>query len=103
LVDATTRVSVRGFAQVDHGAQGGYDDCNSCGGCSSLNVVVIGQQTVWVVADGYAPVTVQIDGGSGSGVCGQTFEDLSEVVEMTPQPGTAAQPWGIGCGDMSVR
>ena len=103
LVDATTQAPVRGFAQVDQGRYGGYDDCYDCSGCSSLNVLVAGQQTVWVTADGYARVTLRLDGGSGSGACGFTFKDLSEVVQMTPQPGATAAPAQIVCMDMSVQ
>lgn len=103
LVDATTQAPVRGFAQVDQGLYGGYDDCNDCGGCSSVNVLVTGRQTVRVTADGYAPLTLQLDGGSGSGVCHHTFTDISEIVELTPQPGATASPVGIDCSDMSVR
>jgi hypothetical protein len=102
LVDATTQAPVRGFAQVDQGLYDGYDDCYDCGGCSTVNVLVAGAQTVWVMADGYARVTLQLDGGSGSGVCGHTFRDISEVVQMTPQPGATAPPAGIVCMDMSV-
>jgi hypothetical protein len=74
LVDATTQGPVRGFAQVDDGAYDGYDDCYDCGGCSTVNVLVVGKQTVRVTADGYAPVTLELDGGTGSGVCGYTFQ-----------------------------
>jgi hypothetical protein len=104
LVDAITHAPVRGFAQVDHGIQGGSDDCTDCGGCSSMNVLVTGQQSVRVTADGYAGVTLQVDGGSGSGVCDHTFEDLNEVVQMTAQPGATGAASGIAClGDMSIQ
>jgi hypothetical protein len=102
LVDETTQAPVRGFAQVRHGSYGGYDDCNDCGGCASVNVLVTGQQTVSVVANGYAPVTLDLDGGAASGVCGHTFKEISEVVQMTPQLGATATPVGIVCLDMSL-
>jgi hypothetical protein len=103
LVDATTQAPVRGFAQVERGVFGGYDDCTNCAGCASLSVFVTGPQTVWVTADGYAPVTLQLDGGSGSGTCGHTFKQLSQVVPLTPQPGATGTPSGIVCTDMTMQ
>jgi hypothetical protein len=103
LVDATTQAPVRGFAHVGASAYSGADDCFDCGGCASVNVLVKGPQTVRVSADGYAAVTLQVDGGSGHGACGHTFEDISQVVQLSPQPGATGTPSGIVCGDMSMR
>ena len=103
LVDATTQAPVYGHASVVNGLYGGIDDCQECGGCSTLSVIVVDKQTVLVSADGYAEATLAIDAPTGSGQCGLPFKQVNVVVQMTPQPG-ATYPVGddLVCMDMGI-
>ena len=104
LVDATTQAPVYGHASVVDGRYDGIDDCGECAGCSSVNVFVAETQTVLVTADGYAEASLSIDAAYGSGQCGLPLKQVTQVVQLIPQPG-ATYPAGTErgvCTDMGI-
>jgi len=105
LVDGATQAPVLGHARVVDGLYDGLDDCAECGGCSSVSVVVIDKQAVLVTADGYAETTLNIDAPRGSDQCGVPLKQVTQVVQLTAQPGAtypAVTSDDAVCMDMGI-